>query len=284
MTDIDQFESVFRAAAKDVFEAQEPAIESVVVFYDEHAATATDFVEHVRSYVSSLANDVSIIEIADQAYNNVESALKIIAEHQPDLIVCYRHLKEANWDLPHGLGSYVHVFTQATAVPVLVVPHPRAGHADDHAMIDRNKVMALTDHVTRDHSLVNWSLKTSDDKAELFLCHIEDDQVYQRYIEAIGKIPTLDTAIAQQTIMQRLLKDAEDYIHSCAKTIKLSRPQVQVQAVVQAGHHLKDFQDLVAAHKIDLLVMNSNDQDHHAMHGLIYPLAVSIRSIPLLLL
>ena len=37
-------------------------------------------------------------------------------------------------------------------------------------------------------------------------------------------------------------------------------------------------------HKIDLLVMNTKDEYQTAMHGLAYPLAVELRSIPLLLL
>ena len=38
------------------------------------------------------------------------------------------------------------------------------------------------------------------------------------------------------------------------------------------------------AHAIDLLVLNTKDEDHSAMHGLAYPLAVELRNIPLLML
>ena len=34
----------------------------------------------------------------------------------------------------------------------------------------------------------------------------------------------------------------------------------------------------------DLLVMNTKDDEQMAMHGLAYPLAIEVRSIPLLLL
>jgi hypothetical protein len=35
---------------------------------------------------------------------------------------------------------------------------------------------------------------------------------------------------------------------------------------------------------VDLLVMNTKDEDHSAMHGLAYPLAVELRGTPLLML
>ncbi|MBT6695302.1 MAG: hypothetical protein HOB12_06590, partial [Gemmatimonadales bacterium] len=55
-------------------------------------------------------------------------------------------------------------------------------------------------------------------------------------------------------------------------------------AVFAWGHHLKGYQRLVSEHEADLLVMNTKDDDQLAMHGLAYPLAIQVRSIPLLLL
>jgi hypothetical protein len=53
---------------------------------------------------------------------------------------------------------------------------------------------------------------------------------------------------------------------------------------VRTGHRLQAFKDLIAEHELDLLVMNTKDEDQLAMHGLAYPLAIEIRSIPLLML
>ena len=39
-----------------------------------------------------------------------------------------------------------------------------------------------------------------------------------------------------------------------------------------------------AIDRVDLLVMNTKDEDQLAMHGLAYPLAVELRQIPLLML
>jgi hypothetical protein len=40
----------------------------------------------------------------------------------------------------------------------------------------------------------------------------------------------------------------------------------------------------VDEHHVDLLVLNTKDEDQLAIHGLAYPLAVELRNTPLLLL
>ena len=41
---------------------------------------------------------------------------------------------------------------------------------------------------------------------------------------------------------------------------------------------------LIEEHEVDLLVMNTKDEDQLAMHGLAYSLAIELRAIPLLML
>jgi len=53
---------------------------------------------------------------------------------------------------------------------------------------------------------------------------------------------------------------------------------------VTMGHRLKDHLRFVEDHKIDLLVLNTKDDDQMAMHGLAYPLAVQLRRTALLML
>jgi len=59
---------------------------------------------------------------------------------------------------------------------------------------------------------------------------------------------------------------------------------VEAVPIITTGHHLAEYKRLVEEHRVDLLVMNTRDDDQMAMHGLAYPLAVELRSIPLLLL
>jgi hypothetical protein len=50
------------------------------------------------------------------------------------------------------------------------------------------------------------------------------------------------------------------------------------------GHHVSDCREIIDQHAIDLVVMNTKDEDQLAMHGLAYPLAIELRDLPLLLL
>ena len=54
--------------------------------------------------------------------------------------------------------------------------------------------------------------------------------------------------------------------------------------IVKLGHHLSDYARLVEEHEIDLLVLNTKDEDQMAMHGIAYPLAVELRDVPMLML
>jgi hypothetical protein len=56
------------------------------------------------------------------------------------------------------------------------------------------------------------------------------------------------------------------------------------EAVVTIGHRVNEYRSLIEKHGVDLLVMNTKDEDHSAMHGLAYALAVELRHTPLLML
>ena len=48
--------------------------------------------------------------------------------------------------------------------------------------------------------------------------------------------------------------------------------------------HVLGYKELVEENEIDLLVMYTKDEEQLAMHGIAYPLAVELRSTPLLML
>ena len=54
--------------------------------------------------------------------------------------------------------------------------------------------------------------------------------------------------------------------------------------MVTSGHHIRTYRRLIEEHEVDLLVMNTKDEDQLAMHGLAYSLAIELRAIPLLML
>ena len=54
MTNIDQFESVFKAADKPAFEIEGVAIRSVLVVTDLPAAEAEEYGQRIRSFLSGI--------------------------------------------------------------------------------------------------------------------------------------------------------------------------------------------------------------------------------------
>ena len=88
----------------------------------------------------------------------------------------------------------------------------------------------------------------------------------------------------RQLVEAQLLKEPRDYVESCRKEIEAQGVPVKIEAIVAMGDRVEEYRRLVEDHHVDLLVLNTLDGDHFAMHGQAYPLAVKLRSIPLLML
>ena len=54
----------------------------------------------------------------------------------------------------------------------------------------------------------------------MWLTHVEDQLTFDRYIEVISKIPTIDTDEARESMHEQLLKEARDYIEGCAEALR----------------------------------------------------------------
>ena len=89
---------------------------------------------------------------------------------------------------------------------------------------------------------------------------------------------------ARRRLEDQLLKDARDYVDSCAARLASFELDLQVKPLIDFGDHLADYRRFLEELQVDLLVMNTKDEDQLAMHGLAYPLAVELRQIPLLML
>ena len=176
------------------------------------------------------------------------------------------------------------VLTQVTTTPVIVLPHPEAQRASEHALQGTSCVMAMTDHLVGDHRLVNWGVRFTEPEGRLHLAHVQDEATFERFIEVIGRIASIDTEPARVNIMERLLGEPRDYIESCRATLDEAGVPVTVESIVTIGHRLREYERLIEEHKVDLLVFNTKDEDQLAMHGLAYPLAIELRQIPLLML
>ena len=283
MTNIDQFESVFNSAIKTPFEFENIPIQSVLVASDGEEP------QHFYQLAQALLEDqiapgtLEFHLTTGSEFDTVGKLLDHVEEIKPDIICTHRNLNSSAWRWPYSLGHYVDVLTQVLAPPVLVMPHPEE-FPDYKPTRGTSTVMAITDHLSGDHRLVSYAVAMTKPTGKLLLAHVEDVIALERVMDAIGKLPELDTDFAREHIPQQLLKDPEDYIASCEEVLKTLALPITLKAVLRVGHLLNDYRRIIAEETVDLVVMNTKDDDQTAMHGLAYPLSVELRSTPLLLL
>ena len=67
-------------------------------------------------------------------------------------------------------------------------------------------------------------------------------------------------------------------------TLREAGMPIELSKSVTLGDRLDDIVALVEERGVDLLVLHTKDAGQMAMHGLAYPLAVELRSTPLLML
>ena len=300
---LDAFESRFRAAAKPRFRREPVAFRTLWLVTDLESPEAHAYAEEVCAFLKVLGEETTV-EVLDRssAVRSVDQLLERARETPPDLICTYRQLFEAPSAYRASLGQRVDVLTQATPIPVLLLPHPVTDREHSRALTSTHVVMAMTDHLAGDDRLVNAAASLVTAGGHLWLTHVEDGTVFDRYVDAISRIPDLDTDVARETILERLLLEPRDYIRSCrevlegrespasrelepaAPTSSVRDKTFHVDEVVTVGHHLAEYRRLVEEHSVDVLVLNTKDHDQLAMHGLAYPLAVELFSTPMLLL
>lgn len=284
MLKLDEFASVFKSASKRRFEAREVSLGRVLVVTDLSAEDTRLFTSDLKQFLSVVGDDAEFIEMSGDEFDNVGQTLERVERDRPDLIVAYRNVKGRAKHFPFSLGSHVDVLTQATSTPVLLVPLPDEAGRLSSRCENTDRVMVLTDHLTGSDALVSYGQHITQTGGTLCLAHLEDDKILARYMEVISKIPSIDTDEAGVDIPEQLLKEPRDYVRSCQEALAVSRPDLKVDSVVRMGHHIADCQRLVEEYAIDVLVMNTKDEDQLAMRGLAYPIAVEFRELPLLLL
>ncbi len=284
MTTIDQFESVFKAATKTSFAYRAIEMEKVLLVTDMDEDPAQQLSDQVRNFLRVLGEDESVNwrTVHGDEFHTVKELLDLVEKEGPDLICAYRNLHSEAWRWPHSLGEKLDVLTQITSSPVLVLPHPKAQPLDEILQGIRS-VMAITNHLTGDHRLVNFAVHFTEESGTLCLTHIEDEAVFRSYMDVISKIPTITTDAAEEEILRQLLKEPHDYIRSCSDTLQAEGLDLKVQEIVTLGHHIADLTRLVEEHQVDLLVLNAKDEDQLAMYGQAYSLAVELRKIPILM-
>ncbi len=282
MLALDEVESQFRAALRVRPKLELPVVDRVVLLTDRPASESRRMLTPVARFLSVLSP--ARFEVwSEDLTRGIVPLVDHLAASPPDLIVTYRHLFEANWDLPHSLGTYADVLIQDAPVPVLLLPHPNVPNLALGAM-STARAMVVTDHIVGDTSLVSWGLRLVQRGGVLNLCHVEDDAVYRRYINAISKIPGLDTELATEGIERRLLAEAEAYVVDVRALVEKTFPGIACVPVIRRGHRIQEHLEIINGAEVDVVIANSKDDGQQAMHGTAYSLAIELMRTPLLLL
>ena len=284
MTNVDQFESIFRSSIKERLEYREISIDSILLVTDLENHAAKSFQKDVQQFLSALGKspDRTWFLVCGHEFSTTEDLLNLVDDYAVDLICSYRNLHSKAWRFPHSLGAHLDVLIQQTTTPILVLPHPEADYRAEHAMRDTMEVMVVTDLVAINHDLINYAVQLTDPNGTLFLSHVENQYIFDRYMEAISKIDTIDTEPARIRLAQQLLKEPEEYFLTCREILLEHGISLDIRSMVRFGSGLKEYRRQIESQKLDLLVMHANDENQQAMNSVSYPLAVELRQIPLL--
>ena len=286
MTQIDQFESIFRAASKNQFEYQDWAVQKVLTISDGSREQTAAFEQLVQKFVSNAfeTSPIQWISCSGDDFSSVGELVEKVEQERPDLICSHRNLQIPADEFPYSLGVYIDVLTQATTFPVMLLPH-RTQTGDGVPWHDESKtVIAITDHLDGDALIVNSAIKMTSEGGTLFLTHVEDEKSYLRFMNVIDKIAEIDSETAHEKIRRRLLLEPENFVASCQAEIARAELNLHVEPIVKMGNSLSDYREIVDSRQVDLVVMHTRDDDQQAMHGLAYPLTIELRETPMLLI
>ncbi len=280
---LDDFEAVFRSSIKDQFSLVPPSLDAALLVTDLRRPEAEALLGHTVHLFASHEGDIAWSVLGQDDYTSVPELLGLIEAKGPDLIVCYRHLRLAAKGLAHSLGAYVDTLTQATAQPVLLLPPPDAPDLAAR-LAQPERVLVITDNLCGEDLLVNWGVLLCAQAGTLYLAHVEDSKTFERYSKLIAMIPDMDTDTTLARLKNKLLGRAGDYVETIAATLQEEGIQERVVPIVGMGHALTDYKKIVSDHDIQLLVMDTQDENQLAMHGMAYAISVEIQDRPLLLL
>ncbi len=286
MSTVDQFESVFKAAAKTTYMHETPSLGKVLLVTDMEESDGALYLNSVRQYFEKtlLPDETKWEVLSKNEFQTVKDLLGKVEEHRPDILITYRNLRSESWRWPYSLGEHLDVLTQVTTTPVLVLPHPDRDDASEFLSKTPENVMAVSGHMCGEGTLIKYASAFTPKGGKLLLSHIEDKVTLDRYLDAIEKIPDIDSEVARETLLARLLNDAKDFSESAREGLKQAGLDISVECMAQLGSRLEDYRKLIEEGQVDLLVMHAKEDDQLAMHGMAHPLAVELRAVPILLL
>ena len=284
------FESQFKGAIRQQYTHVPLALDTIFLVTD----MAPDRAERVLASCKRFLGQVRCTRESTWRVFTVEDLppiprlLELVEAENPGLLITYRNLTEHPRYPRSSLGNYVDSVTQATSVPVLVLPVRRSDDVDaEHLrtrLDDTDRVIVVTEHLTDDPQLVRYGAEFTGTGGLLLLSHVEDEDAYERYMHAIERIPEIDNDEARELIAARLLKDARDFVDNAAQTLHDGVLDIRVSPLVQMGRTIDTYRRLIAEHDVRLIVADAKDPARSAMSELAYSVAVEFLDVPILLL
>ena len=213
---IDEFESMFRRSEREPFVYVDLGIESVAVVTGDESNESVP--GELQKFLPRIGDSTRWHTLGSGDYHNVAELLERIDAQQVDLLVTRRHLGEDSLSPQHSLGVYLDELTQRTSIPVLVLPGTSRCPLPLPSAACR-RAMVVADHISGDHRLVNYGVRMCSDGGSVWLCHVEDELVFGRFVDAIERIPEIASEPGAALLKAQLLKEAEDFIASCIETL-----------------------------------------------------------------
>lgn len=285
MSHVDQFESAFRSAIRPIYQPHAITLRRVLVVTDLSPEEAKVLEQSVQEYLHGLSPTGFSIEwdcLTNESFDSTASLLSKVETLSPDLICTYRNLNTADWRYENSIGSRLDTLINQSTIPVLVIPHPKP-NTENIYTLNRNKtVVAITDHLTDDHQLIDYSSAFLERQGKLVLVHLEDQLTFDRYLDAISRITTIDTENARQQLASQLLKGPEAFVQSCRE--RLANSGIDVTKIVEFANGIDRFKETIHELETDLLVMKGIDHDQPGIHGLAQRLINETRRIPILVI
>jgi len=281
MTDkLDEFESLFRSADKPTMIHDDVEIRRVLIVTDDRAGESSAQRAAIAAQLPALDLDGPDWQVLEVGLNStVPSLLSIVRDVKPDLIVTRRNLGDASGGARSSLGVLLDELLWDSSVPTIILPEP----AEPPARPPRT-VMVVTDYLTGDNQLVDYGARFTPDDGLLILAHIEDDELFERYMSEIEKVPEIDTRVARERLRERLMRTPRDYVDACSRVLHEAGVGARIESVVRFGHRVHHYRGLVDTRGVELLCLHAERDDAPAMHGMAMMIASRFRDLPLLLI